>query len=55
MPTPACLMGDLITNNGRRAVGAVWPEGVDIELVWEPPWTPDLRSESAKQAFGWSS
>ena len=57
MTTPACPMGDLISNNARRAVGAVLPEGVDvdIELVWEPPWTPDLMSASAKQTFGWSS
>jgi metal-sulfur cluster biosynthetic enzyme len=57
MTTPACPMGDLITDNAHRAVGAVLPVGVavDIELVWEPPWTPDLMSESAKQTFGWPS
>ena len=56
MTSPACPLGDLITDNARRAVGAVLPEGVDvdIELVWEPPWTPDLMSDSAKQTFGWS-
>jgi metal-sulfur cluster biosynthetic enzyme len=57
MTTPACPMGNLISNNARRAVGAALPEGVDvdIELVWGPPWTPDLMSESAKQTFGWPS
>jgi len=55
MTTPACPMGDLITDNAREAVGALLPQGVDIdiELVWDPPWTPDLMSETAKQAFGW--
>ncbi|HKI65323.1 MAG TPA: metal-sulfur cluster assembly factor [Burkholderiales bacterium] len=55
MTTPACPMGGLITDDARRAVGALLPEGVevDIELVWEPPWTPDMMSESAKQTFGW--
>jgi metal-sulfur cluster biosynthetic enzyme len=55
MTTPACPMGDLIGDNARRAVGAILPDGVyvDIELVWQPPWTPDLMSESAKQIFGW--
>ena len=55
MTTPACPMGDLITDNARRAVGAALPEGVAIEvaLVWEPPWTPDRMSESARQTFGW--
>ena len=55
MTTPACPMGDLITDNARRAVGAALPEGVavDVALVWEPPWTPDMMSESARQTFGW--
>ncbi len=56
MTTPACPMGDLITDNARRAVDAVVPQGVDVdvELVWEPPWTPELMSERAKQTFGWT-
>jgi len=55
MTTQACPMGDLITDNARRAVAARVPEGVevDIVLVWEPFWTPDRMSESAKQTFGW--
>ena len=55
MTTQACPMADLITDNARRAVDALVPEGagVDIELVWEPFWTPDRMSESAKQTFGW--
>jgi len=55
MTTPACPLGDLITDNARRAVSALLPDGVgvDIELVWEPPWTPDRMSDAAKQTFGW--
>jgi metal-sulfur cluster biosynthetic enzyme len=48
-------MGDLITDNARRAVGAVSPQdlAVEVALVWDPPWTPDRMSESARQTFGW--
>lgn len=55
MTTPACPLGDLITENARRAVAAVLPQdtAVEVALVWEPPWTPDLMSESARQTFGW--
>jgi len=55
MTTLACPMGDLITENAHRAVRATLPEGVAVEvaLVWEPPWTPDMMSESARQTFGW--
>lgn len=55
MTTPACPMGDMIIDNARRAVVAVLPQNVAVEvaLVWEPPWTPDMMSESARQTFGW--
>ena len=55
MTTQACPMSDLITDNARRAVAARVPDGVsvEIELVWEPFWTPDRMSEVAKQTFGW--
>lgn len=55
MTTPACPMGDYITDHARRAVGSLLPDGVgvDVELVWDPIWTPDRMSESAKQTFGW--
>src|SRR5680860_112999 len=57
MTTPACPMGDLIIDNARRAVGAVSPPdlAVEVVLVWDPPWTPDRMSESARQTFGWPS
>ena len=55
MTSAACPLGELITDNARRAVGAAIPlsMAVDIVLVWEPPWTPDMMSESARQTFGW--
>jgi len=50
MTSPACPLGDLISDNAHRAVSAVVPVSmrVHIELVWEPPWTPDLMSESCR-------
>ncbi len=55
MTTPACPMGEMITENARRAVGALLPPGaaLDIALVWDPPWTPERMSERARQTFGW--
>ena len=42
MTTPACPMGELITDNARKAVAAALPQNVAVEvvLVWESPWTP---------------
>ena len=55
MTTPACPMGDLISANALRALEAAVPQdtAVDVALVWDPPWTPDMMSESARQTFGW--
>ena len=55
MTTPACPMGGLILDNARNALAALMPPGADIELnlVWEPPWTADRMSEHAREFFGW--
>ncbi|WP_440948505.1 metal-sulfur cluster assembly factor [Methanosarcina sp. T3] len=41
-----CPMGELIAENVKRKVEAI--KGVkeaEVELVWDPPWTPDRISE----------
>ena len=55
MTSAACPLGDLITDSARRTVSAALPQdmAVDVVLVWDPPWTPDMMSESARQTFGW--
>jgi metal-sulfur cluster biosynthetic enzyme len=55
MTSPACPLGDLITGKARRAIEAAVPEDVEVgvELVWDPPWTPDRMSDTARQTLGW--
>jgi metal-sulfur cluster biosynthetic enzyme len=55
MTTAACPMADMIVEDARAAVAAVVPAGtrVDVELVWDPPWTPDRMTGIAKEHFGW--
>jgi len=58
MTTPACPMGELIRDSARHAVGALLPNGIGgvvVDLVWDPPWSPEMMSDSAKHTFGWSS
>jgi metal-sulfur cluster biosynthetic enzyme len=53
--TPACPLGDYISAEIERALlasGAV--DRIAVEITHSPPWSPDLMSESTKQAFGWS-
>ena len=55
MTSAACPMGDFLTDAARAAVLRAHPAigRVDVELVWEPMWTPDMMSEEARNFFGW--
>lgn len=56
MTTPACPMGSMIAENAREAICDIAPAAaeIDVQLVWDPPWSPALMSDHAKQHFGWS-
>lgn len=56
MTSPACPAGPYIVDESAAAIRAVAPEGtqVQVELVWEPPWTPDRMSPEAQSRFGWT-
>ena len=55
MTSAACPLGDYLTGAVRDALRARFPEleQVNVELVWEPPWTPERMSEEARNFFGW--
>jgi len=55
MTTAACPMADMITDNARRAIASITPPDavIDVELVWDPPWTPDKMTGIARDHFGW--
>ena len=55
MTSAACPMGDYLTEAARDAVLRAYPLAgqVDVELVWEPMWTPEMMSEEARNFFGW--
>jgi metal-sulfur cluster biosynthetic enzyme len=56
MTTAACPMTEMIVEQVRAAVTSIVPSdtSIDVELVWDPPWTPDKMSGIAKEHFGWS-
>jgi metal-sulfur cluster biosynthetic enzyme len=48
-----CPAGPMIQEGMRDAVKALpGVEEVDVELTFDPPWTPDLMSEDAKFILG---
>jgi metal-sulfur cluster biosynthetic enzyme len=56
MTSPACPVGAFLVDESAAAIRAVAPEGTDVQvdLVWEPPWTPERMSPEAQSRFGWS-
>jgi metal-sulfur cluster biosynthetic enzyme len=56
MTSAACPMADMIMDQVRDAVAAILPDGtpVTLNLVWDPPWTPDKMSGIAREHFGWT-
>lgn len=56
MTSPACPVAPYLVEESTAAIRAVAPAGIDVqvELVWEPPWTPDRMSPEAQSRFGWT-
>jgi FeS assembly SUF system protein len=49
LTAPGCPMADVIVRQVREAVAGVpGVTAVDVDLVWDPPWSPDRMSEAAR-------
>ena len=57
LTSPSCPLGPYMVDEVTAAVRAAVPGVPDVlvNLVWDPPWTPDRMSEEARTRFGWSS
>jgi probable FeS assembly SUF system protein SufT len=53
MTAPGCGMGDILRGEAARAVLALpGVDDVDVNLVWDPPWTIHRMSEAARLELG---
>jgi len=54
LTTPGCPMAQVIAKDAERTVSMIEGlEVVQVNLVWDPPWTPDMMSDDAKRMLGW--
>jgi uncharacterized protein (DUF2249 family) len=55
MTTPACPLPALLREQIEEALHAQFPalRQIEIQLVWEPPWSPLLMSPKARAMLGW--
>ncbi len=50
--TPACPLLNFLVQNVESKVKELGLEDVRVELVWDPPWTPERMSPEAKMQLG---
>jgi metal-sulfur cluster biosynthetic enzyme len=50
----ACPLGEMVVAEVSQKIAQCYPEvaRVDIELVWDPPWSPDHISDRGYEALG---
>lgn len=54
LTTPGCPLHDSMGDAVRQALSRIpGIEEVEVELTFEPPWTPARLSEEAKRLLGW--
>jgi metal-sulfur cluster biosynthetic enzyme len=53
LTAPGCQMGMMITNEIQdKLLGIPGCEDAQVEIVWDPPWTPHRMTESARKQLG---
>jgi metal-sulfur cluster biosynthetic enzyme len=54
LTTPGCPMHDMLVGGVKRAVaGFPGVREVQVQVVWEPQWSPEQMSEEAKEWLGY--
>lgn len=55
MTSPACPLGRQICESARDAIANAGadPDRIEVDLVWDPPWRPEMMSDDVKRRFGW--
>jgi len=53
LTAPGCGMGDVIAGDAKRKLEALPTVGqVTVDVVFEPPWAPEMMSDAAKLQMG---
>ncbi len=53
LTAPGCGMGTLIADEARQKLEAIrGVDQVDVDLVWDPPWSREMMSEAARLEMG---
>lgn len=54
LTSPGCPAGEYIMEGVRSRLGRLPDvEEVEVELVWDPPWSPEAISPEGRAELGW--
>jgi len=53
LTSPFCPLGPFIVQNVEQTLRSIGFKNVDVEIVYDPPWTPSRMSGEAKKKLGW--
>jgi len=55
MTSAACPLGAHLKDQAETAIRSHCPEAarVTVDLVWDPPWSPERMSAEARRSLGW--
>jgi metal-sulfur cluster biosynthetic enzyme len=54
LTAPGCGMGPMIADDVKtKLLGLPGIKEAKVEMVFDPPWTPEKMSEDAKKSLGW--
>jgi len=52
LTTRGCGMGATIAKQAENAIKSIGAKNVMVQIVWDPPWNPDMMSDEAKERLG---
>ncbi|MCI4373416.1 MAG: iron-sulfur cluster assembly protein [Thermoplasmata archaeon] len=54
LTAPGCPVAGILAEEVKNAIEKVpLIHGAKVDLIWDPPWTPERMSEFAKRQFGY--
>ena len=54
LTAPGCPVASYIQEEIRqKLINVLGAKEAQVEIVWNPPWNPDMMSDEAKKMLGW--
>ena len=52
LTSPGCPFGPMLIHQVKESIRDLGADEVNLEIVWDPPWTPERMTEEARLELG---